>query len=281
LAACAPPMTGAEYLTPAVLADLWRITDAAFDAERADARLSVQEFLKSRHPAWNLVGRVHFNLAENRKDDEAPFAFLATYTTRLSAHGKTQHVPLRQALEEYAGARNQDRLLSLLEPVRRAAASSSWLAEMVERGDVFHPLRWTPQDAFRLLRDATALEEAGVVLRLPAGWTAGRPPRARVVARVGGREPSSVGVGSLLDFDVGLTLDGEIYDFAQALIGQTEFAGACFDPDGQTLYVNQYGLRSASDTAPDLPAGPAGQGGITYAIYGPFEKRSGDRSRHL
>ena len=85
----------------------------------------------------------------------------------------------------------------------------------------------------------------------------------------------------LPQFIRGLTLDGEIYDFAQALIGQTEFAGACFDPDGQTLYVNQYGLRSASDTAPDLPAGPAGQGGITYAIYGPFEKRSGDRSRHL
>jgi secreted PhoX family phosphatase len=79
----------------------------------------------------------------------------------------------------------------------------------------------------------------------------------------------------------GLTLDGEIYDFAQALVGQTEFAGACFDPDGQTLYVNQYGLRSASDTAPDLPEGPAGQGGITYAIYGPFEKRTGDRSRDL
>jgi secreted PhoX family phosphatase len=79
----------------------------------------------------------------------------------------------------------------------------------------------------------------------------------------------------------GLTLDGEIYDFAQALIAQTEFAGACFDPDGQTLYVNQYGLRSATDTSPDLPAGPAGQGGITFAIYGPFEKRLGDRSRNL
>ena len=79
----------------------------------------------------------------------------------------------------------------------------------------------------------------------------------------------------------GLTLDGEIYDFAQALIGETEFAGACFDPDGQTLYVNQYGLRSATDTAPDLPFGPPGKGGITYAIYGPFEKRLGDRSRNL
>ena len=75
----------------------------------------------------------------------------------------------------------------------------------------------------------------------------------------------------------GLTLDGEIYDFAQALMNDTEFAGACFDPDGQTLYLNQYGLRSAGD----LPEGPSGQGGLTYAIYGPFEKRLGDRSRNL
>lgn len=73
----------------------------------------------------------------------------------------------------------------------------------------------------------------------------------------------------------GLTLDGEIYDFAQALVNETEFAGACFDPAGQTLYVNQYGLRSV----PDLPDGPAGQGGVTYAIYGPFEKRIGSRRR--
>ena len=40
------------------------------------------------------VGRVHFNLAENRRDAEAPFAFLATYTTRLSAQAKAQHLPV-------------------------------------------------------------------------------------------------------------------------------------------------------------------------------------------
>ena len=51
LAACAPAMTGAEYLTPAVLAGLWRLADAAFDTERAEAKLPVQAFLKSRHPA--------------------------------------------------------------------------------------------------------------------------------------------------------------------------------------------------------------------------------------
>ncbi len=35
MAAAVPPMTGAEYLTAAVLADLWHAMDAAFDAELA------------------------------------------------------------------------------------------------------------------------------------------------------------------------------------------------------------------------------------------------------
>ena len=78
MAAGVPPMAGAEYLTAAVLADLSHRIDAAFEAELAEAGLPAQEFLKSRHPAWNLVGRVHFNLAENRKDEAAPFAYMAT-----------------------------------------------------------------------------------------------------------------------------------------------------------------------------------------------------------
>src|ERR1700693_6246109 len=46
MAAAAPPMTGAEYLTASVLADLWRQMDAAFDAELREAQLPGQEFLK-------------------------------------------------------------------------------------------------------------------------------------------------------------------------------------------------------------------------------------------
>jgi non-specific serine/threonine protein kinase len=41
---------------------------------------------------------VHFNLAENRGDEEAPFAFIATYTTRLSSQGRAPHLPLAEAL---------------------------------------------------------------------------------------------------------------------------------------------------------------------------------------
>ena len=68
--------------------------DKAFEIELSESKCSIQDFLKRRNPSWNLVGRVHFNLAENRKDEGAPFAFLATYTTRLSAHAKAQHLPL-------------------------------------------------------------------------------------------------------------------------------------------------------------------------------------------
>src|SRR3954469_7792116 len=109
IAGAVPPLIGAEYLTATVLADLWRALDVAFDAERAETKLSVQEFLKCRHPAWNLVGRVHFNLAENRRDGGPPFAFLSTYTTRFAAETKAKHLPLGRALQEYAGARNRER----------------------------------------------------------------------------------------------------------------------------------------------------------------------------
>jgi hypothetical protein len=209
MAAAAPPMTGAEYLTASVLADLWRHMDAAFDAELAQAKLSVQEFLKSRHPAWNLVGRVHFNLAENRKDEEAPFAFLATYTTRLSAQAKAQHLPLGKALQEYAGAKNRERLLSLLMPVQRAAEQCGWLKTMVDAGEIFHPLRWRPQQALGLLKDAAVLESAGVIVRMPASWRMNRPARPQVKATVGGKAPTQLGMDALLDFRMEVTLDGE------------------------------------------------------------------------
>jgi superfamily II DNA or RNA helicase len=209
IAATVPPMTGAEYLTAAVLADLWRGMDAAFDVELADARVSVQEFLKGRHPAWNLIGRVHFNLAENKSDEAAPFAFLATYTTRLSAEAKAQHVPLGKALQEYAGAKNRERLLSLLLPIQRAAADCGWLKSMVDAGEIFHPLRWSPQQALQFLKDVPALESAGVAVRMPASWRMNRPVRPQVKATVGGHAPSQLGMDALLDFRMDVTLDGE------------------------------------------------------------------------
>ncbi len=52
----------------------------------------------------------------------------------------------------------------------------------------------------------------------------------------------------------GLTRDGEIFDFARNIANDSEFAGATFSPDGQTLFVNIQGS------------------GQTVAIWGPWEQ---------
>jgi secreted PhoX family phosphatase len=76
----------------------------------------------------------------------------------------------------------------------------------------------------------------------------------------------------------GVTRDGEIYDFAQTITNDTEFCGACFDPDGQTLYVNQQGDRLGEN---EPPQGTLQLRAVTYAIYGPFEKRFGPNNKNF
>src|SRR5215207_2067399 len=205
----APMMPGAEYLNADVLLALWDELGAAFAASLALSGADLQTFLKGLNPAWNLVGRVYFNLAENRHDPELPFAFMATYTTRLSPQAKAQHVPLGQALLDYSGTANRDGLLSLLVPVQRAAERCGWLKAMVDAGEIFHPLRWSPADAAQFLSSVPDLESAGVVVRMPATWRANRPPRPQVTATVGARPPSAAGLDGLLDFHMDVTLEGE------------------------------------------------------------------------
>jgi hypothetical protein len=204
-----PLMAGAEYLTDEVLLALWDEMALAFAQAFAASGTGLQRFLTALNPAWNLVGRVHFNLAENRRDAEQPFAFMATYTTHLSTQARAQHVPLGQALREYAGVANRDKLLSLLLPVQRAAEHCDWLRPMIDAGEIFHPLRWGPAEASRFLHSLPELESAGVIIRMPATWRANRPARPRVAATVGSRKPSSVGLDGVLDFRMSVILDGE------------------------------------------------------------------------
>ncbi len=208
IANAAPAMTGAEYLTPTLLGTMWDELDAAFNSDLRDAGGSVQDVLRQYDPTWNLVGRVHFNLAENHKDEEAPFAFLATYTTRLASQSNARHLPLGRALQEYVGASKQE-LLALLLPVQRATEHCVWLKDLVDSGEIFHPLRWTADAAFALLQDAATLEAAGIVLRMPARWRANRPARVQVTSTLGAASPSMLGTDALLDFRTQVTLDGE------------------------------------------------------------------------
>jgi superfamily II DNA or RNA helicase len=208
-AAIAPPMVGGEYLDAPVLAGLWEALHRALQNALRNTPGSVQDFFASSGSAWNLVGRVCFHLAENKGDEHAPFAFLATYSHRLSAQGKAQHLPLGKALQDYAGEKNKAQLLQLLLPVQKATSKSPLLKVLVDSGDIFHPLAWTPQEALAFLHDIPALESSGVLVRVPDWWKSKKPLRPTVSVTVGGKRASIVGIDSMLDFSVELTLDGE------------------------------------------------------------------------
>lgn len=64
---------------------------------------------------------------------------------------------------------------------------------------------------------------------------------------------------------IGLTPDGDPFEFAVNRLNDSEFAGACFSPDGETLFVNIFG--GSRGTVEEL----ADQG-MTCAITGPWNR---------
>ncbi len=205
----APPMRGGEYLDVERLRALWCDLDALVRAEAAKHPQGAGAWLRECHPLWRLVGRVTFHLADNKKNPDFPFAFMASYGSRLTLQGRVQHLPLGRALEEYAGGKNKQALISLLAPVQRAAEKSALIQGLVESNRIFNPLLWTPVEAYRFLKDVPFFDEAGVLVRLPDWWKGGRPPRPRVSVQVGSKRVSGLGAETLLDFSAELTLEGE------------------------------------------------------------------------
>jgi len=205
----APPMQGAELITPALLGELWSDTGKALAVEAARFKGGVPGYLRKQSSVWNVVGRVCFHLAENKRDPQYPFAFIATYVDKVSKQAKPQHLPLGRALSDYAGAKNRQKLLALLSPLSRAAEQSELIRELVDSGDIYHPLSWTPKEAHRFLCEIALYEQAGLVVRMPDWWSARRRPRPKVSVSVGGKAPSTLGMDALLDLDVKLTLDGK------------------------------------------------------------------------
>ena len=202
----APPMRGGEYLNVELLLAVWHSL-AGWVEDLIVSRGGIQPFLQKYAPDWNMVGRVTFHLAENKNDDARPFAFMASFSTSLGADGQARHLPLRKALEMYAGAGNKQALIKLLGPIYKAASHCDWVQTMVENGEIYRPMAWTPGRAYTLLRAIPPLEDSGLMVRVPDWWQ--KRPRPKVSATIGEKQKSILGIETLLDFRVSLTLDGE------------------------------------------------------------------------
>ena len=205
--ACAPPMRGAEYLNEDLLLRLWAEFRSAVASASADHAGGLEGWLREAGALWHLVGRVTFHLAENKRNAELPFAFLATYTDQLSADGRVQHTPLGRAL--LASQKNQTALDAVLEPVRAAAQASPLVRNLLETKRLFQALAWSPQEAFESLRQIPLLEECGLVVKLPDWWKGRRAARPVVSISVDAPEGAGLGVASMLSFRMELSLGGE------------------------------------------------------------------------
>lgn len=198
---------GIEYLNVDMLAAIWKGLSDCLQQELKQSGLNIQSYLQLYNPRWNLVGRVCFHLAENKKDENKPFAFLATYTTQLSQQATPQHLPLKRALQDYAGEHNHAALLALLLPVQKAAEQSPFIKNLVDNGAIFQPQIWSAREAHRFLQAIPLMESSGIMVRVPNWWNAQKPPRPKVMVKLGESQGKAMGLDTLLDFDMHLALN--------------------------------------------------------------------------
>ena len=239
--AAAPPMRGLDHLDAAALRTIWHELAAEVRARAATRLGGLAAVLATIDPRFHLLGKVTFHLAENRRDEARPFAFLATYAQRLTASSAVQHLPLAKAVESSAEHGDQARLVELLAPVQAAADRSTLIREWLDSRAIFTPRAITIAEAHRFLRDVPVMEESGLVVRVPDWWRGRKPPRPMVQVRLGDGTPAAVGVDGLLDFSVDLALDGarltaaETSDLLAGTEGLTLLRGRWVEVDRERL----------------------------------------------
>lgn len=150
-----------------------------------------------------MAERIFFHLVES-KDEEYPFAFLATYATK-DQEGRIRHMPLRYALEEFKQKR--DRLLTLLSCLNKAAKTCDLLDSFIAHGELFHPLRLQTQEAYEILKHTEEIEACGILCRIPNWWRK-KYASVSVTMKMGEKKPSLLGFDSLLSIQPEFSVDG-------------------------------------------------------------------------
>jgi len=208
-----PAMTGIENAGSNYLESVWELLSGTWRSGIKGSRGGVENWFKSLAPGRIAIDRIHFHLVENRKDGSRPFAFLATYTTRVDEQGRMRHQPLKSALAEFAG--RKDKLLELLATVNKVAKKNSLVASLLESGELFQPVGFSTREASSFLSGVPDFESAGILCRIPRWWK-GAPSKFVVGLSIGNGVPSKINRDALLDFRAELLIDGETISEADA-----------------------------------------------------------------
>ncbi len=187
-AACAawlegmPPMEGVPVSASILRGWMEGLAPELLRVAAQDA-CSPAEWLSRLGEGWRQLGTLCFHVAENAGEDAAntPFAFLATFIHAVGQEGKPRHAPL--GLAPRLLAEDAPALLSLLRPLKQAAESSPFLAELIHSQAVYRPCAWTPRQAYEFLAAAPVLEACGIEVRIVNLWKT-LPPRVELEVKM-------------------------------------------------------------------------------------------------
>ncbi len=242
-----PFVIGAEYITEKWIRGIFRKLNEIFSREIGDYDGTVEMYLTEKNQHLHVPERIFFHLVEN-KDDDFPFAFLATYATR-GEDGKVRHVPLKYALTEYKNER--EKLLALLACLNRAAEVSNLISGFVENGEMFHPLRLTSEEAYIFLKQIEDIESTGILCRIPNWWKR-KAAQVSMSVSMGEEKPSMLGFDTLVSMRPELTVDGVPLsrEDIELLLAQTD--GLAF-LKGKWIEVDHERLKKLLEEMEEVP----------------------------
>jgi len=186
-----PYCLGMEHVNISWLTKIWNQLADIFNSELEKFDGTLEEYIKSKNNYLNIASRVFFHLVET-KEEEYPFAFMATYSTK-SEHGAI-HVPLKNALKEFR--EDYLDLTRLLATVYYAACESEFITDLIDTGELFESLKFRPEEAYIFLREVPLYEKLGIICRIPDFWK--RKKRTRLSFKLDSQEPSVLGIQSLI-----------------------------------------------------------------------------------
>lgn len=254
-----PFVSGGESVDAAWLDAAWNRLLDCFRDEIREYDGTAAAYFAEYNAGISVAGRVFFHLVESHQEDY-PFAFMATYSTKPVKSKKAVHTPLKNALLEFE--KDSEKLLALLSAVARAADSSALIGGLMESGELFSPLRFTAQEAYTFLKEIPIYEAAGIMCRVPDWWRR-HTNAVSLSLQVGNRQKSKVGFDAIVDFSPCLMIDGEpltkqqLGEFLKMAEGLVLYKGKWVEIDKKKLEAALSALEKAKEMAAD--------GGISLA----------------
>lgn len=238
LEASIPFAIGSEYINYDWMKQMFAQLETVYQRQIQAYEGTVQLYLAEKSQDLHAPERIFFHLVES-KEEGYPFAFMATYATKDET-GAIRHMPLKYALTEYQQER--EKLLNLLSCLNKAAEVSNIVNEFVERGEMFHTLRLTAEEAYQLLVSMEDIQACGILCRVPNWWRK-RATSVHLSITLGEKQPSLLGFDAILQTQPSLCIDGVMLseEDIQTLLAQKE--GLAF-LKGKWVEVNHAKLKA-------------------------------------